>query len=302
MSVTVERSQGKRLLKNFLPPEGVPIQFALATIGARFGAQILDILITYGTAIALVLLLIFAELISFWALLAFLSLLSFFIRVPYYVLSELVWNGRTLGKRITGIRVISASGDGLTPYQIAARNLMKEVEIFLPLTFLAAASEVSDWIGLALLVWSLAVLIVPFANQRRQRMGDMIAGTLVVEQPRAVLLPDLAKAPQTAPEAQLLFDTAQLSVYGRYELQALETILRTPPKSAQAREHVSDVARTIQRKIGYKQQLLADSEWPFLMEFYRQQRAFLEGRHLLGDSREDKHHGTAVQTSSASSR
>lgn len=293
MSVTVERSLGKRFLKNFLPPEGVPIQFALASIGARFGAQLLDILITYGGAIALVVLFVFTDVVSFPAMLAFLPLVFFFLRAPYYIFSELVWNGRTLGKRIVGIRVISASGGGLTPYQISARNLMKEVEIFLPMTFLFGAGDISDLTGLGLLVWAVAVLIVPFANRRRQRLGDMVAGTLVVEQPRAVLLPDLAEA-RASTGAQLLFDPAQLSVYGRFELQALETILRTPPKTAEGRKHVADVARTIRQKIGYKEQVLADGDWPFLLEFYRQQREFLEGRHLLGDSRENKHHNTEV--------
>lgn len=296
MSVTVERSLGKRYLKNFLPPEGVPIQFALASIGARFGAQVLDILITYGTAWALVLLFVLSDVLSFSALLAFLPLLLFFLRAPYYILSELVWNGRTLGKRITGIRVISASGDGLAPYQITARNLMKEVEIFLPVTFLFGAVEISDWTGLGLFVWAVAVLIVPFANRRRQRLGDMVAGTLVVEQPRAVLLPDLADA-RASTGVQMHFDMAQLSVYGRYELQALEAILRTPPTSAEGRKHVADVAQTIRQKIGYDAQVLPDGDWPFLMEFYRQQREFLEGRHLLGDSREDKHHSAPTAVS-----
>lgn len=113
-----------------IPPEGVPIGFNIATLGSRFGAQFLDILFTYGGALLLLLAVIYAGHLTWLALVAFYSLTILFIRVPYYVLSELIWNGRTLGKLITGIRVISLDGRRLTAHQIVARNLMKEVELF----------------------------------------------------------------------------------------------------------------------------------------------------------------------------
>ena len=294
MSVTVDKALGKRFLKNFRPPEGVPIQFEVAPLGTRLGAQILDILITYGSGVILLLLLAFSDLLAGSALISFFLLFVFFIRIPYYVFSELVWNGRTLGKRITSIRVISADGSGLAPYQVTARNLMKEVEVFLPATLLFGAGEFSGWERLGALAWALGVLTVPFVNKRRQRLGDMIAGTLVVEQPRAVLLPDLTVTARGA-GVQFVFDPGQLSIYGRYELQTLETILRSPPRSAETRKHVSQVAQTIRRKIGCKDALPSGAEWDFLLEFYRQQREFLESRHLMGDSREDKHHAAAGQ-------
>ena len=56
---------------------------------------------------------------------------------------------------------------------------------------------------------------------------------------------------------------------------------------------VDHVARTIARKIGYRQQLLSKDAWVFLSDFYRQQREFLESRHLFGETRENKFHGEA---------
>ena len=89
------------------PPEGVPISLAIASVGARFGAQTLDFLITFGGLFLFVLGLIWINVLD-WALMGTLFfLLIFFVRVPYYVFTELVWNGRTLGKRIVKIRVIS---------------------------------------------------------------------------------------------------------------------------------------------------------------------------------------------------
>ena len=274
------------------PPEGVQVSFDISSAGARFGAQFLDILITFGGLLAFFFVMIWLQVFD-WALLGTLFfLLIFLIRVPYYIFAELVWNGRTLGKKIAKIRVISADGRRLTPHQIVARNLMKEVEVFMPVTTLFAGEFSSTWTGWALAIWMMAILAVPLFNKRRQRLGDMLAGTLVVDQPKLVLLPDLA-AQNVASATGFVFDAAQLEVYGRYELQVLEEILRAEPKSPEAKEKVDHVARTIARKIGYRQQLLSKDAWVFLSDFYRQQREFLESRHLFGDTRENKFHGDA---------
>jgi len=279
----------KNRAENILPPEGVPISFEIASGGSRFGAQFLDILITFGGLLLLFLGLIWAGLIAPSMLATLFLLLIFFIRVPYYIFSELVWNGRTLGKRIVKIRVISADGGRLTPHQIVARNLMKEVEVFMPATTLMSGTLESGWVGLALGGWMVAVLLVPILNKKRLRLGDMIAGTLVVDNPKAILLPDLAvRKPKQ--ETTFVFDATHLDIYGRYELQTLEEILRAPPKSPQAVARVSKVARTIQNKINYVEQVLPTDYWDFLSEFYRQQREYLESRQLFGDARESKFH------------
>jgi len=276
---------------NILPPEAVPIRLEIASGGARFGAQALDILITFGGLFLLFWALIWANVLD-WSMLATLFfLLVFLIRVPYYILSELVWNGRTIGKRIVRIKVISADGQRLTPHQIVARNLMKEVEVFMPATTLLSGSFQSGWVGLALTLWMVLVLCVPLFNKRRQRLGDMIAGTLVVDQPTAVLLPDLA-ATQGTTGVGFVFQPEQLDVYGRFELQTLEQILRNRPKTEEQRRRVSDVVHTIRRKIKFEEDVAARDEWDFLTDFYRQQREFLESRHLFGDTREDKFHKT----------
>ncbi|MDI3336417.1 RDD family protein [Defluviimonas aestuarii] len=277
---------------NILPPEGVPIAFLISTGGARFGAQLLDIVITFGGLLALFFALIWAGVFD-WSIIATLFLLTiFFIRIPYYIFSELVWNGRTLGKRIVGIRVISSDGGRLTPHQIVARNLMKEVEVFMPLTTLMSGTIEDDWVGLAMFVWVMLVLAVPVFNKRRQRLGDMIAGTLVVDQPRSVLMPDLAVQTRMR-ETGFILDTAQLEIYGRFELQVLEEMLREKPRTVEARERVAEVARTIRRKIGFDEAVASHDDWEFLSDFYRQQRQYLESRQLFGDAREDKFHDKA---------
>ena len=76
--VTVDQ-HGERSFA-LLPPEGVPVRFNIAGLGSRFGALCLDILITYG-GLVLLLLAIFAVFnleISTWV--ALVSLLGFIIR------------------------------------------------------------------------------------------------------------------------------------------------------------------------------------------------------------------------------
>jgi len=296
MTTTVRKIDGYRRLENYTPPEGVPITFVVSSLGSRFGAQTLDILITFGGAFIAILLLAWADVMAGSALMALFFLLIFFIRIPYYILSELVWNGRTLGKRIIKIRVISADGTRLTPYQITARNLMKEVEVFTPITMLFGAESFPWPIMTAMLIWVFVVIFVPLFNKRRQRLGDMIAGTIVVDQPRAALLPDLTDATRAA-TARFVFDPSHLGIYGRYELQALESILRNPPKTPEARARVAEVAKTIMRKIDFPERVGRRDEWDFLQEFYRQQREYLESRHLFGDSRADKFHARKDDTS-----
>ena len=276
--------EAKGLIRH-TPPESVPITFRLSSLGARFGAQMLDLTFTYGGVILLLVAVAWLGIFSWNGLFTFYALITFFMRVPYYILSEMVWNGRTLGKRILGIRVISLDGRRLTPHQIVARNLMKEVEVFLPMGAIMGGADLG-WIpGLILAGWMLATVLVPVFNKRKQRLGDMVAGTIVVDNPKPQLLPDL-----TVQAAALGYEfrAGHLGIYGRYELQMLETILRMPPKTPEARRHVSEVAQTIRRRIRYDEVIPPSREWEFLRAFYRQQREYLESRHLFGDTRESK--------------
>ncbi len=283
--------EAKGLIRH-TPPESVPITFRLSSLGSRFGAQMLDILFTYGGVFFLLLVVVWLGILSWNGLAAFYALITFFMRIPYYILSELVWNGRTLGKRVVGVRVISLDGRRLTPHQIVARNLMKEVEVFLPLSTLLGAAEMTWWLALILLTWMGGTLLVPVFSKLNQRLGDMVAGTVVVNTPKPQLLPDLSAQMATRGYE---FRAEHLGVYGRFELQTLETILRDPPRNPEMRKRISEVAQTIHRRISYDEEVQASREWDFLLEFYRQQREFLESRTLFGDTRENKFHAVEAK-------
>ena len=291
------KSVTRRMINDFLPPEAVPLHFEVGSLGARFGAQLIDIVITGVGVFALVLLLYLTDIVPETAIILVGSLLFFAIRVPYYLAAELVWNGQTLGKRLTRLRVISSDGRGLSTHSVAVRNLMKEAEVFMPGTFLLASEQLDVWTNVVTLIWIGILIAVPLFNKKRQRLGDIIAGTYVIHQPDAVLMPDLAQAAKRdQPEERFAFLPHQLDHYGRYELQTLEKVLHvnrrqlTREEYTRHYENLHAIVRNICRKITYEEKVADGDAAEFLNAFYVAQRRYLEQRKLFGDAREDKFH------------
>jgi len=289
-SAAARRAQNKRRWFAITPPEGVPVRFEIATIAARFGAQLADVGLTVAASFALTILLALLPFNLDDATLVVFFLLMLAIRAPYYIASELFWNGQTLGKKSVRLRVLSADGRGLSTHSVVIRNLMKEVEVFVPGSMLLSGQSLGWFWGTVLLVWIAIVLGVPLLNRQRLRIGDIIANTIVVHDPKPELLPDLTDG---AGDEAFVFSAAQLEHYGRFELQTLETLLRRHPLSdADKAPDPSIVAVTQQicTKIGYEEPVPDSRALAFLHAFYKAQRAFLESRQVFGDVRDDKHH------------
>ncbi|GHC46944.1 hypothetical protein GCM10007315_05930 [Gemmobacter tilapiae] len=286
-----------------LPPEGVPIRLKVAGVGVRMAAQLTDILITFIAAICLLIVLGFLRLTSPDTLFAIGALLFFLLRVPYYILAELLWNGQTLGKRLMKIKVVAHDGGSLTTHAVVLRNLMKEAEIFLPGTLvlmLDSASPVSSFMALA---WVAMALAIPLLSRWRQRLGDLLAGTHVIHLPQPILMPDLARADPVLHRADapgFIFLAHQLDHYGAFELQTLEGLLRAPSTAMTGANYVNHratvgaIIEKIRRKIHYADPVPVADQDAFLRAFYSAQRAHLEQRQLFGERRADKHHARHV--------
>jgi hypothetical protein len=130
--------------------------------------------------------------------------------------------------------------------------------------------------------WLLLFGLLPLFNRDRLRVGDLLAGTMVVLQPEPVLLPDLSA--ETAPAGGEGFSPAQLDAYGVYELQVLEDVLRASGPGRQ--ETLEAVAAKIRARIGWEGREPAEA---FLRRYYAALRGRLEGRLLFGKRRADKH-------------
>jgi uncharacterized RDD family membrane protein YckC len=277
-------------LREVVTPEGVPIRFAVAAAGDRIGAFLLDLVVIAVLVLAIVVPLavlagrglLGGDLVAAVAVLAI-----FLIRTFYFAFFELSWQGQTPGKRRLRIRAVDGGGGPLTAEAIIARNLTRELELFLPMVALLAPEALfagaPAWARFAALVWMLLFGLLPLFNRDRLRVGDLVAGTVVVRMPDVVLLHDLAAAPRSDGPG---FTDAQLDVYGVYELQVLEGVLRGRGQPGHE-ESMRAVASKIREKIGWAGPLLRDET--FLEAFYAALRGRLERRLLFGKRRADKH-------------
>jgi len=284
--------------REVVTPEGIALPFTVGSRASRAGALILDYLILLFATIAGTLLLAFVAggldglggetesgagefLIVVWSLFWFLAWNG------YFMAFELGPRGATPGKRAAGIRVAARDGGRLTAEAVIARNLLRDIELFMPLLLLLIApTGETGAAGVAALLWFLVFALFPFFNRDAMRAGDIIAGTWVVEAPKGRLATALstegaARGTSELTGAAYRFGEAELSVYGEYELQTLERVLREGGLEA-----IQSVHEAICRKIGWNPG--AGDERAFLEAFYAQLRARLEGGMRFGKRKADK--------------
>jgi len=278
----------RRQKRQIVTPEGVPVTVEIADYGERLTAFMLDFV--FWTLLTLAIYIPVFSLIgrrggSLIAL-SIALFLGFLIRNLYFIYFEMAWQGRTPGKRIVGLRVIDRSGGPLLASSVIARNLTREVEMFIPLGVLLAGGQsngVMDWSALFIAVWLLFFAALPVINSDRMRGGDLIAGTIVISMPRRALLSDLVEG-----ATQFTFTPPQLQAYGAFELQVLEELLRRP-QQADSMQVLYEVCDKICHKIGWKDPVPRRDVVAFLHDFYAAERAYLEREQLYGKTRPDKY-------------
>jgi uncharacterized RDD family membrane protein YckC len=269
-------------------PEGVDLSLVVGEASERAAAFLIDAAIIVAALIALTLLCvgaIFAGRFEGGEVIAIIWLLgSFFVRNLYFIAFELGPRAATPGKRLMKLRVAARNGGRLTADAIFARNAMRELEVYLPLSFLGANSQDIDaWITTLGVIWCAVFVFFPLFNRDRMRVGDLVAGTWVVKAPRPKLLPDLAGRGADGHAQGFSFTQAQLDAYGIKELQVLEDVLRRGNLAT-----LKAVADRIRRKIDWPQGA-DETDWAFLDAYYTALRKRLETRLLFGRRRKDKY-------------
>jgi len=172
----VRPSPGDQL--SIATPELVAIDFPLAGLGSRFVAIFLDYLLWVVVGVILVIALIIFFSGSTGASSAASATttsstsykwgeaigiaIPFLVLWGYFTLFEAFWNGQTPGKRIMKIRVIQKTGRPMNLFESMGRNLVRFV----------------DWLPAFYIIGVISM----FATKRQQRLGDLIAGTLVVHE------------------------------------------------------------------------------------------------------------------------
>jgi uncharacterized RDD family membrane protein YckC len=158
---------------NIDTPEQVELRFPVAGIGSRFLAVLVDTLIQFAALIALILLMALIattadpvgrgtvpEDYRKWFIAAEI-LFIFLLYWGYFSLFEGLRNGQTPGKKLLKVRVIKDTGRQITLFEALARNLLRVVD-----------SQPAYLIG----------VISMLCNKQQKRLGDFVAGTIVVHE------------------------------------------------------------------------------------------------------------------------
>ena len=179
-------------------PEGVELQLALAGLGSRFIAGVIDLIIQL--VVVVVLALLTGALSGGGALNTVVFVVGAFLVAFFYpVLFEVLAGGRSPGKRVNHLRVVRENGTPIDFPASAIRNLLRLLD------------------GPPLLYLPTTVSIV--ATARNQRPGDLAAGTLVIRE-----APVLAAAPVSPPARALPADW-DVSAVTPQELAAVRRFL-----------------------------------------------------------------------------
>jgi uncharacterized RDD family membrane protein YckC len=167
-------------------PEQMSLDLPMAGIGSRFLAIAVDTLIQFG--VGLVALIVVGFLGAFYLLpgmqqssvwlVAGLVIVVFLLMYGYFAIFEIIWNGQTPGKRIAGIRVVKDSGRPLTAAETIGRNLLRIVD------------QLPGFYAIGVLV---ALL-----NAKNKRIGDFIAGSIVVREASLSELKPVWQTPDSA--------------------------------------------------------------------------------------------------------
>lgn len=193
-------------------PEQIALELPIAGIGSRSLAIVIDTVLQFVLFLAGVLGLAFvARGLGALTLTRFLApygpavivLLLFCLYWGYFAFFEIIWKGQTPGKRMLRIRVIKGSGRPINAYEAIGRNLVRVIDL-MPGMYA---------VGITCMM----------LNRNSQRLGDYVAGTVVVHDTRTdVMQPDWSVQGNTSNP-----DVAQLT---SGDLVLIETYLQRRPE------------------------------------------------------------------------
>lgn len=156
-----------------ITPEGVVLGLQTAAFASRTIATGVDFLIR-GSVILLLsfigFLFTYALDVGLGWIAATVSILAVFVlNIGYSVLFETFWNGRTPGKAVLGLRVVTSDGGPIQFRHAAIRGVIGIVEI--------------------LASWGAIAAISIFISKKHQRLGDIAADTVVLREKSASSMP-----------------------------------------------------------------------------------------------------------------
>lgn len=168
-------------------PERVAVELPIAGVGSRAMAYLVDVALLFLVGIALYFAFTFlvpdpvnAVLGLSRALKIAGAVVVFAALWVYWTVFEVLWHGQTIGKRLLKIRVVRLDGSPVTAVDSAIRNLLRVVDFF------PACYPVG--------------LVTMLFDPKHRRVGDLVAGTVLIRE-EAI---DLSRFEAKAPAAQAL--------------------------------------------------------------------------------------------------
>ena len=200
-------------------PEGVTFSLELVGPVRRLLAWLLDIVVLIPLIYVLAMVVYMNPAFhNLWGI-AILTVVIYLLPIIYGAALETWWRGRTVGKRVLGLRVADEQGLSLRGRQVLVRNVLRIVDR-LPAVYLLGGASV-------------------LLTRHFQRLGDLAAGTVVVRV-RPAEIPDLD---QIRPDKYNSFlDYPHL--VGRLRQRALPQEARVAVSALLRRNHLSGEART----------------------------------------------------------
>jgi uncharacterized RDD family membrane protein YckC len=208
-------------------PERIRFRYRAAGPVRRCFAWLLDMVIRFGVLFAVSFIVMIASAIKLDDLTdaskGVVLVVLFALEWGYYVAFETMWSGSSPGKRAFGLRVVKEGGYPITFYDSVLRNLLRA----------------ADWLPQGYVLG----LTVMAGDRRFRRLGDRVAGTMVVVEDPVRVGESLRLNPPAAPgELEALPARPPLSAD---ELEALELFLRrgdlSPPRRLELAEMTAGI-------------------------------------------------------------
>jgi uncharacterized RDD family membrane protein YckC len=235
-------------------PLNITLNFQIANLGRRLLAWLIDFLALYAFNLVFGIF-IFTDLaniniksITSMGMLEILLIILLIIpSTLYHMLSQLMWNGYTLGKYVMKIKVVNKNdGGAASSQQIIIRNLFSVSNIILGMTFIAINPIILIPFFFTLSIVCIPDIISILAQKESQKIGDLLAGTMVIAtnyQPdiEATIFKDInidANYNVTYPFAIRLSDN---------EINGLNNMIKNP--SFYTKDYIDKIAHRIAEKL-----------------------------------------------------
>jgi len=235
-------------------PEGISLDLVLAGLGSRIAAFLLDLVLQVAFFVLVVAVVVgtlngggqTSELVA-GGILSATALLDF---IGYFVLCEMLWSGRSVGKKAAGLRVVRTEGTSVGFWSSLLRNVTRLVDM-MP--------------GFMYLVGSVLVLVTP----KNQRLGDILGGTMVIRERQAAFALQ-SDTPFDDPRRWVVPGTVGPTWYAPASL-GLPPQLANWDVSAVPEQELVLIRRFLAHRDGYQAQArwrlaveLAGRVWPFV--------------------------------------